>query len=208
MEIEIDLRRDGKLPIEYAKQLTRVEPTVREEYNKYIDNLFKSGDLVGISLKKTETSSVAMKLFDHKDFEGLKESLNLDLEIESVDYKPNAMKCIINFTLAGETGHFTVLITGGIEQAIILAAGDAYHAVRPKTVFQPPVAGVWVTVLGNECLGFALLSWFGASKCAGMHDCCVGFKCVPGQKTGSIFEPIDFVGGVLVGVALAADLRR
>ena len=110
--------------------------------------------------------------------------------------------------VAGETGHFTVLITGGIEQAIILAAGDAYHAVRPETVFQPPVAGVWVTVLGNECLGFALLSWFGASKCAGLHDSCIGFKCIPGQKTGSIFEPIDFVGGVLVGVALAADLRR
>ena len=82
--------------------------------------------------------------------------------------------------VAGEAGHFAALKTGCIEQAIILAAGDAYHAVRPKTVFQPPVAGVWVTVLGNECLGFALLSWFGASKCAGMHDCCVGFKFVPG----------------------------
>ena len=89
------------------------------EYNKYIDNLFKSGDLVGISLKKTETSSVAMKLFDHKDFEGLKESLNLDLEIESVDYKPNAMKCIINFTLAGETGHF--MDVRGFESSKVLA---------------------------------------------------------------------------------------
>ena len=76
------------------------------EYNKYIDNLFKSGDLIGISLKKTETSEVAMKLFDHQDFKGLKESLNLNIEITGVDYKPNAMKCIINFTLAGETGHF------------------------------------------------------------------------------------------------------
>tara|TARA_B100000131_G_scaffold162590_1_gene157263 strand:- start:54 stop:1541 length:1488 start_codon:yes stop_codon:yes gene_type:complete len=89
------------------------------EYNKYIDDLFKSGDLIGISLKKTETSEVAMKLFDHKDFKGLKESLNLDIEIESVDYKPDAMKCEINFTLAGETGHF--MVVRGFESSKILA---------------------------------------------------------------------------------------
>ena len=89
------------------------------EYNKYIDNLFKSGDLIGISLKKTETSEVAMKLFDHEDFKGLKESLKLDIEIESVDYKPNAMKCIINFNIAGETGHY--MDVRGFESSKILA---------------------------------------------------------------------------------------
>ena len=88
------------------------------EYNKFIDNLFKSGELVGISLKKTETPSVAMKLFDHKDFEGLKESLNLDLEIENVDYKPNAMKVKVEFNIGGETGHY--MDVRGFESSKIL----------------------------------------------------------------------------------------
>lgn len=89
------------------------------EYNKFIDDLFKSKELVGISLKKTERTPASVKMFDHKDFKGLKEALNLDLEITSVDYKPNAMKCIINFTLAGETGHFMDI--RGFESSKILA---------------------------------------------------------------------------------------
>ena len=112
MKAEADVK--GKKALEMTEGMDELY-----EYNKYIDNLFKSGDLIGISLKKTETSEVAMKLFDHQDFKGLKESLKLDIEIESVDYKPNAMKCIVNFSIAGETGHS--MDVRGFESSKILA---------------------------------------------------------------------------------------
>tara|TARA_B100001996_G_scaffold160549_1_gene122445 strand:+ start:485 stop:1963 length:1479 start_codon:yes stop_codon:yes gene_type:complete len=114
IKLKAEADSNGKKAIEMTEGMDELY-----EYNKFIDDLFKSKELVGISLKKTERTPASVKMFDHKDFKGLKESLNLDLEITSVDYKPNAMKCIINFTLAGETGHFMDI--RGFESSKILA---------------------------------------------------------------------------------------
>ncbi len=85
-------------------------------YNQFIDNNYKSGDCVPISLKKVlatkkeilaeVTPSVRIKSFDHKEDRGIQEAVNLDLKITSVEYKPKTQKCIVNFTLGGESGHF------------------------------------------------------------------------------------------------------
>ena len=114
MKLKAEADSNGKKAIEMTEGMDELY-----EYNKFIDDLFKRKELIGISLKKTEREPAAIKMFDHKDFAGLKESLNLDLEITKVDYKPNAMKCVINFTLAGETGHF--MDVRGFESSKILA---------------------------------------------------------------------------------------
>ncbi len=85
-------------------------------YNQFIDNNYKSGECVPISLKKVlatkkeilaeVTPAVRIKSFDHKEDKGIQEAVNLDLKITSVEYRPTTQKCIVNFTLGGETGHF------------------------------------------------------------------------------------------------------
>ena len=85
-------------------------------YNQFIDNNYKSGECVPISLKKVlatkkeilaeDTPAVRIKSFDHKEDKGIQEAVNLDLKITSVEYRPTTQKCIVNFTLGGETGHF------------------------------------------------------------------------------------------------------
>ena len=86
------------------------------DYNQYVDDLYKSNTCIPISLKKVAptakelkevtTPNVLVKKFDHKATQGIEDSINLDIQITSVDYKPDAMKCIVNFKLAGESGHF------------------------------------------------------------------------------------------------------
>ena len=84
-------------------------------YNQYIDGLYKSGDGVPISLKKVDpdgsleqvqTPNVRIVSFDHEGTKGIEEAINLELEIEDVEYRVNTNKCIVNFALGGQTGHF------------------------------------------------------------------------------------------------------
>tara|TARA_B100001996_G_scaffold378809_1_gene363554 strand:- start:54 stop:1562 length:1509 start_codon:yes stop_codon:yes gene_type:complete len=84
-------------------------------YNQYIDDLYKSGDGVPISLKKVESSgrleevqspNVRIVSFDHKETKGIEDAINLELEIEDVEYRVDTGKCIVNFALGGQTGHF------------------------------------------------------------------------------------------------------
>lgn len=46
--MEIDLRKNGRLSIENAREITRLEPIVRLEYNKFIGDLAESNKLEGI----------------------------------------------------------------------------------------------------------------------------------------------------------------
>jgi len=74
-------------------------------YNQYIDDLYKSGDCIPISLKKAESSSIRITSYDHKETKGIQDALTLNLTIDNVDWKENAQKCIVEFSLAGESGH-------------------------------------------------------------------------------------------------------
>ena len=76
------------------------------EYNQLIDKLFKSSTLLGISLKKATSSSVKMKVIDNKEIKGLKNSLNMHIEITDVKFLPTNQKCIVEFDMSGEKGHY------------------------------------------------------------------------------------------------------
>ena len=84
-------------------------------YNQYWDDLYKSGDGIPISLKKVDPDgrleevqvpNVRIVSFDHKETKGIEDAINLELEIEDVEYRVNTGKCIVNFELGGQTGHF------------------------------------------------------------------------------------------------------
>ena len=85
------------------------------QYNQFVDDNYKSGNCVPISLKKVSatskeikaqtTPSVKVKSFDHKEAKGIQDSLNLKLDVTNVKYEPTNAKCIVEFTLAGEKGH-------------------------------------------------------------------------------------------------------
>ena len=100
--------------------------------------------------------------------------------------------------VATDARHLAALITGRLEQAVVLAAGDANHSIGPKAIAQPLAAGVRMAVrlfaVGDEG--------------AGVHDGGVGVQFIAGQKAGAIPEPVELIGGVLVRVALAAGLCR
>ena len=76
------------------------------EYNQLIDKLFKDSDCMGISLKKATSSSVNMHVIDHKADKGLKKALSMKVDITSVEYSSKNQKCIVNFIVAGEKGHY------------------------------------------------------------------------------------------------------
>ena len=83
------------------------------EYNHWIDRLFKKRDLVGISLKKQASTSVPVKVFDHKDVKGIKEALELELVITDVKMEPQNKKAIVEFDLNGVSDEWKMDVRGG-----------------------------------------------------------------------------------------------
>lgn len=74
------------------------------EYSKFIDDLCDSKECVGISLKQQLTrDNVPIKKFDHKDINGLKDAMMMELTIDDIEWKPSASKAIINFSV-GKNG--------------------------------------------------------------------------------------------------------
>jgi len=70
------------------------------EYNKLIDDLCDSKECVGISLKQQLGSdSVPIKKYDHKDVQGLKDAMMMEVKIDDIEWKPTAAKAIINFSV-------------------------------------------------------------------------------------------------------------
>ena len=57
-------------------------------------------------MQEVTTPSGNIDKFESKASEAIKKSIELNIKITSVDYKPNGMKCVVNFTLAGGSGHF------------------------------------------------------------------------------------------------------
>ena len=89
-------------------------------YNKFINDNYDSKDCIPISLKKVEAEvrrgrdaepipaapPVRVIPFDFAETKGIEQALDLDIEIGDVEYKVDTGKCIVNFTLAGESGHY------------------------------------------------------------------------------------------------------
>ena len=73
-------------------------------YNQYIDQNYENRSCVPISLKKTSAKSPPIQLMRHKERQGVINAVNLDLKITKVDYKPDAAKAIVEFTIAGKKG--------------------------------------------------------------------------------------------------------
>ena len=79
------------------------------QYNQFVDSVFKSRDCIPISLKKVSATSreikaqttpaVQIKTFDHKEAKGIKDALDLKIDITNVKYEPTNAKCIVEFTV-------------------------------------------------------------------------------------------------------------
>ena len=89
------------------------------EYNQFIDELFKSKTCVGISLKKATDPNVKMKVMRHSGVKGLKDSLQMKIDVTSVEYSESNQKCIVNFDISGQSGHY--LDIRGFESSKIIA---------------------------------------------------------------------------------------
>ena len=48
--MDLDLRINGRLTVEQAKEISELEPVIRQEYNKYIGELIARNNLIGLSL--------------------------------------------------------------------------------------------------------------------------------------------------------------
>ena len=89
-------------------------------YNKFVNDSYDSKDCIPISLKKVEAQvqrnrdaepipadpPVKVVPHDFAETKGIQEALDLEIEIGDVDYKVDTGKCIVNFKLAGEDGHY------------------------------------------------------------------------------------------------------
>ena len=70
------------------------------EYNLFIDKLCSDKECVGISLKQQlGANNVPLKKFDHKDIQGLKDAMMMEVKIDDIELKPTASKAIINFSV-------------------------------------------------------------------------------------------------------------
>ena len=99
-------------------------------YNELINDLYDSRVCVPISLKKATSQNVGVTLYQHTKSSGADAALNLEVEIEKVDYKPTADKAIVYFKIGNKSGAnldfrgFEPSATIGDVQAQIQAAGS------------------------------------------------------------------------------------
>ena len=98
------LNRKMKMDGAASKQLVVMEEMDNlYEYNNFIDKLCSDKECVGISLKQQlGTDNVPLKKFDHKDIQGLKDAMMMEVKIGNIDLKPTASKAIINFSVGDD----------------------------------------------------------------------------------------------------------
>tara|TARA_Y100001963_G_C6744050_1_gene430589 strand:- start:49 stop:1581 length:1533 start_codon:yes stop_codon:yes gene_type:complete len=139
------LKLDGKA----IKQLVVMEEMDNlYEYNKLIDDLCDSKECVGISLKQQlDTLAVPIKKYDHKDIQGLKDAMMMEVEIGEIEWKPTASKAIINFSVGdgqvfddnwfldvrGTESGKTKL--GGVQINLMYTGGTTAHGKASISVF-------------------------------------------------------------------------
>jgi len=118
------------------------------EYNKLIDDLCDSKECVGISLKlQLGSDKVPIKKFDHKDIQGLKDAMMMEVKIGDIEWKPTAAKAIINFSVGDdkvmddnwlldvrgtESGKTSL---GGVQINLMYRGGSTAHGKASIAVF-------------------------------------------------------------------------
>ena len=132
------------------------------EYNKLIDNLFVKKECIGISLKKANSRSFPMKVMRHKDAQGIKKALNMRIEITGVKYLTTNQKCIVDFTLSGETGHY--LDIRGFESSRKIADVQVQLSKTGSTSAHGKVTLPIVTLITKLSKGRASISKMNAEK--------------------------------------------
>jgi len=132
------------------------------EYNKLIDDLFKKKELIGISLKKATSPSVKMEVLDHKEVKGLKKALDLKIEITNVHYLPTNQKCIVDFTVGGQAGHY--LDIRGFESSKKIADIQIQLSKKGSSAAHGKVTLPVVTLITKLSKGRAALSKLNAKK--------------------------------------------
>ena len=107
-ELESFLKNNGRdIPRDRQKNLELyVEMGDMYDYNTYVDQMFNKKIAIPISLKKAQSASPPSRVFRHKEDKGLKKALNFEVEIEKVDYKFDADKALVYFSVSGHSGHF------------------------------------------------------------------------------------------------------
>ncbi len=115
-----DLENVMKKPGEKRSMSLIKDMNILYYYNKFVNDSYDSKDCIPISLKKVEAEvqrnrdaepipaapPVRVVEHDFAETKGIQEALDLEIEIGKVDYKVDTGKCIVNFKLAGETGHY------------------------------------------------------------------------------------------------------
>ena len=103
-----------KMNAQGKKNLSFVEDVAElYYYNKFIDDLYTRRIFVPISLKKvgwegapipSTSPTVKIKWIDHQGTKALEDALDFEVKIDKIDWKENAQKCIVEFTVMGESG--------------------------------------------------------------------------------------------------------
>ncbi len=106
-DVENANKQLGSMPGEAGKNIQMMKDLDEMyEYNQLIDDLFKDKECMGLSLKKATSPSVKMEVLRHKKVKGMKEALNLKVDVTRVDYLESNQKCLVYFNMADKSGHY------------------------------------------------------------------------------------------------------
>ncbi len=111
---EQNIKLQQKMNAQGKKNLSFVEDMAElYYYNKFVDDLYTRRIFVPISLKKVgwagapipyTSPTVRIKWMDHQGSKALEEALDFEVKIDKIDWKENAQKCIVEFTVMGDSG--------------------------------------------------------------------------------------------------------
>ena len=107
-DVEVENRKlKAGMPGESAKNIQMMQDLDEMyEYNQLIDDLFTDKTCMGVSLKKALSPSVKTAILRHKKVKGMKEALNMKIEVTEVKYLESNQKCLVYFNLADKKGHY------------------------------------------------------------------------------------------------------
>jgi len=107
-KLKSKMNNQGKKSLSFVEDMAELY-----YYNKFVDDLYTRRIFVPISLKKvgwdgapiaSSSPNVKIKWVDHQGSKALEDALDFEVKIDKIDWKENAQKCIVEFTVMGESG--------------------------------------------------------------------------------------------------------